>query len=73
MLTNTRIRAGLSRVDKDIRNEKKASHELHISRLIKLTHLLARNNLSVKELHPKMVEFLSEEMEEPVIKQYLDS
>ena len=70
MLTNTRIEAGLNRADKDTRNEKKA---LYISKLIKLTHFLARNNLSVKELYPKMIEFLSEEMEEPVIKQYLDS
>ena len=73
MITNTRIEAGLSRADKDTRNKKKASNELYISKLIKLTHFLARNNLPVKELYPKMVEFLSEEMEEPAIKQYLDS
>ena len=46
---------------------------MFISKLIKLTHFLARNNLSVKELYPKIVEFLSEEMEEPVVKHYLDS
>lgn len=71
MLTDTRIEAGLSRASKDTRNEKKASNELCISKLIKLTHFLAHNNLSVKDLYPKMVELLSEEMEEPVIKQYL--
>ena len=64
MLTNTRVEAGLSTADKDTRNEKKPSNELHISKLIKLTHFLARNNLSVQELYLKMVEFLSEEMEE---------
>ena len=73
ILTNTRIEAGLSRASKDTRNEKKASNELYISKLIKLTHFLAHSKLSVKELYPKMVEFLSEEMDEPVIKQYLDS
>lgn len=71
MLTNTRIEAGLSRAGKDTRNEKKASNELCISKLIKLTHFLGHNNLSVKDLYPKMVELFSEEMEEPVIKQYL--
>ena len=73
MLTNTSFEVGLSRADKDTKNEKKASNELYISKLIKLTHFLACNNLSVKELYPKMVEFLSGEMEESVIKQYLDS
>ena len=67
MLTNTRIEVRLSRMDKDTKNENKASNELYISKLITC------NNLSVKELYPKMVEFLSGEMEEPVIKQYLDS
>ena len=38
MLINTRIEAGLRRVDKDTRNEKKASNELYISKLINLTH-----------------------------------
>ena len=47
MLTNTRIETGLSRVDKDTRDEKKASNELYISKLIKLTHFLACNSLLV--------------------------
>ena len=45
---------------------------MYVGKLIRIIHLLARNNLSVKSLYPKMIEFLSEELEEPIIKQYLD-
>ena len=34
---------------------------------------MSRNNLSVKRLYLKFVEFLSSELQEPIIKQYLDT
>ena len=34
---------------------------------------MSRNNLAVKRLYPKFVEFLSSELQEPIIKQYLDT
>ena len=73
MLNNTRVEAGFSNADRQSRYDKSLSNELYISKLINITHFLARNNLSVKELYPKMVAFLSNELEEPVIKQYLES
>ena len=36
-------------------------------------HFLAHSNLSVNELYPKMIKFLSDEINEPVIKQYLET
>lgn len=39
----------------------------------KLVHFLLRNNLSVKHLYPKFVEFLFSELKEPIIKKYLDT
>ena len=34
---------------------------------------MSRNNLTVKHLYLKFVEFLSSELQEPIIKQYLDT
>ena len=52
---------------------------LHIGKLIRLVHFIARNNLPVKSLYQnnlpvkslyqKFIEFLSNELEEPIIKQ----
>ena len=41
--------------------------------MIKIVHFLAGNNLPVKELHPKMIRFLSDEINEPMVKQYLET
>ena len=35
--------------------------------------ILAKNKLPVQEIYPKMIQFLSDEMEEPVTRQYLQS
>ena len=73
MKTQARIQEGLSRADKKTKAEKENTNELYIAKLIKIVHFLARNNLPVKELYPKVIAFLAEEIEEPVIKQYLKS
>ena len=53
--------------------EKKRSNELHIGKLIKAVHFLAANNLSVTEIYPKLVSFLADDIEGPVVEQYLDT
>ena len=70
--TNARIEDALSKSDKKTTEEKKRSNELYIVKLIKAVHFLAANNLPVKKLYPKLVSFLADDIEELVIKQYLD-
>ena len=48
------------------------ANELYISKLVHIVHFLSRNNVAVKRLYPKLVEFLSSELQERIIKQYLD-
>ena len=67
------VTPALSKADLTTLEEKRNSNELYIKKLIKIVHFLARNNLPVKELYPKMIFFLSNEMEEPVISQYLNT
>ena len=73
MKTQVRIEKTLNMADKETRKEKENTNELYISKLIKIVHFLGRNNLPVKELYPKLIKFLAEEIEEPIIKQYLES
>ena len=47
--------------------------ELEIGKILKIVNFLSRNNLPVKRLYPKFVQFLSSELQEPIIKQYLDT
>lgn len=54
-------------------NERRETNTLYISKLVRIVHFLARNNLAVKNLYPKMLSFLAEELEEPIIKQYLEN
>ena len=49
------------------------ANELYIGKLVQIVHFMSRNNLSVKTLYPKFVEFLSSEIQEPITKQYLDT
>ena len=42
---------------------------MYIEKLIRIVHFFARNNLPVKSLYQKFIEFLSNELEEPIIKQ----
>ena len=48
-------------------------NELYIGKLVQIVQFLAQNNLSVKSLYPKFVDFLVNERQEPIIKQYLDT
>ena len=46
---------------------------MSVEKLSGIMHFLACNNLPVKELYPKMIRFLSDEINEPVITQYLET
>ena len=52
---------------------KNKANELSVEKLSGIMHLLACNNLPVKELYPKMIRFLSGEINEPIITQYLET
>ena len=55
-------------------NEERAhANELYTGKLVQIVHFFSSNNLVVKCLYPKFVEFLSSELQEPIIKQYLDT
>ena len=72
MKTKARIEHVLSKSDKKTK-EKKRSNKLYIGKLIKAVHFLAASNLPVTELYLKLVSFLVDDIEEPVVKQYLDT
>ena len=72
-VTNMRIREAFGKADQQTKTEKSQANELYIEKLLRTVHFLARNNLPVKELYPKMINFLSNELNEPIIKQYLDT
>ena len=57
------------------KNNKDRAHpnERYTGKLVQIGHFLSRNNLAVKHLHPKFVEFLSSKLQEPIMKQYLDT
>ena len=59
--------------ESDLSGERQKANNLYIIKLIRVVHFLAWNNLPVKSLYPKMINFLSYELEEPIIKQYLDN
>ena len=59
--------------ESDLSGERRKASTLYISKLIRVAHFLAGNSLLVKSLYPKMINFLSHELEEPIIKQYLDN
>ena len=73
MQTNTCIEDALSKSDKKTTEEKKRLNELYIGKVIKAAHFLAAYNLLVKELYSKLVSFLADDIEEPVVKQDLDT
>ena len=73
MKTQVQIEKTLNMADKETRKEKENTNELYISKLIKIVYFLGRNSLPVKELYPKLIKFLVEEIEEPIIKQFLES
>ena len=63
----------MEKIDGPTNREKNKVNELYVKKLIRIVHFLACNNLPVKELYPKMITFLSDEINEPVIKQYLET
>ena len=73
MKTNVCIKDALSKSDKKTIEGKNRLNELYIRKLIKVVHFLAANDLSAKELYPKLVSFLANDIKEPVVKQYFDA
>ena len=71
-LTNLKNKDTLEKPDES-NKEKSTENELYTEKLIKIVHFLARNNLPVKELYSKMIKFLSDETNEPIVKQYLET
>ena len=46
---------------------------MYVKKLIKIVHFLACYNVPVKELYPKMIKFLPDAINAPIIKQYLET
>ena len=67
--TNLSVKDSIQVVQNEDRSH---ANELYIGKLVQIVQFLARNNLSVKSLYPKFVDFLANELQEPIIKQYLD-
>ena len=59
MITNLKIDRALNKPYQQTRDEKRQANELYIEKLLRITHFLARNNLAVKELYPKVTSFLA--------------
>ena len=59
--------------ESDLSGERQKANSLYISKLIRVVDFLAQNNLPVKSLYPKRINFLSYELGEPIIEQYLDN
>ena len=71
-LMNLKIKDALEKINIPTIKEKSKANKLYVKKLIQIVHFIACNNWPVKELYPKMVKFLSDEINEPVIKQYLE-
>ena len=68
--TNMKIEESISAVRIEHHSN---ANELYITKLIQIVQFLGRNNLPVKFMFPKFINFLADEMQEPIIKQHLDS
>ena len=68
--TNLSVKDSLQVIQNEDRSH---ANELYIGKLVQIVQFLARNNLSVKSLYPKFVDLLANELQEPIIKQYLDT
>ena len=71
-LTNLRIEEAMGE-RKDKEANRREANNLYIGKLVRVVHFLARNDLPVKQLYPKMIDFLSTELEEPILKQYFEN
>ena len=56
-------------MDQQIKKNK--TNELHVEKLVRIVNFLAHNSVPVKELYPKIIKFLSGEINEPVINNIL--
>ena len=72
-MANAHMEEALSSAELLSHQEKQQTNELYATKLITIVHFVARNNLSVKEMYPKMIWFLSDKTEETVLRQYLES
>lgn len=73
ILAKTSVTIEESIVATESSKDKTQANELYVGKLVQIVHFLSRNNLSVKSLYPKFVDFLSKEIQEPIIKQYLET
>ena len=71
-IRNLKTDRALNKADQHTRDEKRQANELHREKLLRIIHFLARNNLAVMELYPKVTSFLATELHKPIIKQYLE-
>ena len=71
-MTNLRIEETLDGGNDNTQNRHEVNN-LYIGKLIHAVHFLARNNLPVKSLYPKLIDLLANEITEPIIKQYLEN
>ena len=72
-MANLCIKDTIGSQAKEKTQERHEANNLYIGKLIRIVHFLARNNLPVKNLYQKFIEFLSNELEEAIIKQYLEN
>ena len=72
-MANLRIEDTIGSRAKEKSQERHEANNLYIGKLIRVVHFLARNNLPVKSLYQKFIGFLPNELEEPIIKQYLEN
>ena len=72
-LVNLRIEDNIGSQAKEKSQEQHEANNLYIGKLIHIVEFFARNNLPVKGLYQKFIEFLSNELDGPIIKQYLEN
>lgn len=53
--------------------ERQQATKLYVTKLVNIIYFLARNKLVVEEMYPQMILFLMNEMEVPILRQYLES
>ena len=72
-MANLLINEALDKASDETRGAKEQANKLYVSKLLSIVYFLARNNLAVKFLYPKFIDFLTNELEEPIMKQYLET
>ena len=72
-LVNLRTEETIGSRAKEKSQEWHEANNFYIGKLIRIVYFLARNNLPVISLYQKFIKFLFNELEEPIIKQYLEN